>query len=182
MIDCDEAGVFLETSDRGNGKAHKTVRVISRGPYSKTEKWNLMMGISGEEGGVENPSRRWRTLWLRGGTTIERVLEFVNVVLEDIGHATPERRYCFTMDNLAAHKNAAVAALIHGHGHRLVFRAPYYPMDGPIEYAFNTLQGLLRSNMHNIHDAPSLLNEIGNAIGAMDDFEPYFLNCGFWRN
>ena len=106
----------------------------------------------------------------------------VNVVLEDIGHATPERRYCFTMDNLAAHKNAAVAALIHGHGHRLVFRAPYYPMDGPIEYVFNTLQGLLRSNMHNIHDAPTLLNEIGNAIGAMDDFEPYFLNCRFWRN
>ena len=182
MIDCNEAGVFLETSNRGTGKAHKTVRVISRGPYSKTEKWNLMLGVSGEEGGVENPSRRWRTLWLRGGTTIVRVLEFVNLVLADIGHGTPQRRYCFTMDNLSAHKNQAVAALIHGHGHRLVFRAPYYPMDGPIEYIFNTLQGLLRSNMHNINDSATLLNEIGNAIGVMDDFSPYFLNCGFWRN
>ena len=80
MIDCDEAGIYLESSNRTQGKSHKTVRVIARGPYSKTQKWNLMMGICGEEGDPQNPSRRWRTMWLRGGTTIVRVLEFVNVV------------------------------------------------------------------------------------------------------
>ena len=182
MIDCDEAGIFLETVNRNNGKAHKTVRVVSRGPYSKTQKWNVMMGISGEDAENQVPSRRWRTRWVQGGTTIERVIEFVTIVLNSIGHATPARRYCFTMDNLSAHKNAAVAALIHGHGHRLIFRAPYYPVDGPIEYVFNTLQGILRSNMHNINDHASLLHEIDNGITAMDDFAPYFINCGFWRN
>ena len=182
MIDVDEAGIFLESSARRNGKAHSTVRVVSRGPYSKTEKWNLMMGVSGEEGTPQNPSRRWRTMWLRGGTTIERVLEFLNVVLAELGHGTPQRRYTFLMDNLSSHHNGAVAALIYGHGHRLVFRAPYYPTDAPIEYVFNSLQSVLRSNVHNIRDAGTLLHEINSAIASMDDFAPYFINCGYWLN
>ena len=99
------------------------------------------------------------------------------MVLVDIGHAKPDRRHCFTKDNLSAHHNAAVAALIHRYGHRSVFRAPYYAMDSPIEYVINTLQGLLRTNIHNICDLATLLNKIGNAIAAMDN-----LNCGFWRN
>ena len=182
IIDIDEAGIFLETADRQAGKAYKNVRVCSGGPYSKTEKWNIIMGVSGEEGNPQNPSHRWRMLWLQGGTTIKRVVHFVTMILGDIGHAIPQRRYCFTMDNLAAHHNVAVAAVIYAHGHRLAFRAPYYPTDGPIEYVFNTLQCLLRTNLHRIVDAPSLLDEIGNAIQAMDDFSAYFINCGFWRN
>ena len=182
IIDIDEAGVFLETADRNSGKAFSGVRVSSSGPYSKTEKWNIIMGISGEEGTMQNPSRRWRMLWLRGGTTIEKVITFITMILNDIGPATPQRRYTFTMDNLSAHHNIGVAALIFGFGHRLAFRAPYYPTDGPIEYVFNTIQTLLRSNLHQITDAASLLNEIGNAIASIDDFSVYFVNCGFWRN
>ena len=182
MIDCDQAGIFLETVNRSGGKAHKTVRVVSRGPYSKTQKWNVMLGVSGAAPQGQVLSPRWRTRWTQGGTTIDRVLEFLNVVIGDIGQGTPQRRYCFLMDNLAAHHNAAVAALIHGHGHRLVFRAPYYAVDGPIEYVFNTIQSILRTNMHNITDHASLLNEIDNAIASIDDFSPYFVNCGYWRN
>ena len=172
LIDCDQAGIFLETSNRSAGKAHKTVRVVSRGPYSKTQKWNIMMGVSGEEAQGQVPSRRWRTRWVEGGTTVGRVLEFINIVIADIGQGTPQRRYCFLMDNLAAHHNAAVAALIHGNGHRLVFRAPYYAVDSPIEYVFNTLQGLLRNNMHNITDHASLLNESTMQLAIWMIFHP----------
>ena len=35
IIDIDEAGIFLETADRRNGKAYKNVRVCSGGPYKK---------------------------------------------------------------------------------------------------------------------------------------------------
>ena len=182
IIDIDEAGIFLETADRSAGKAYVGVRVSSGGPYSKTEKWNLIMGISGEEGTAEQPSRRWRMLWLQGGTTTQKVMQFVSMILNDIGVGTPQRRYTFTMDNLSAHHNVGVAALIYGFGHRLAFRAPYYPTDGPIEYVFNTIQTLLRTNLHRVTDAASLLDEIGNAIGAINDFSVYFINCGFWRN
>ena len=65
-----------------------------------------------------------------------------------IGPGVDERLHCFTMEILYAYHNIAVtAAFIHINGHTMmVFRAPYYPFDGPIEYAFNTLQTLLRVN------------------------------------
>ena len=75
-----------------------------------------------------------------------------------------------------------MAALIFVAGHRIVFRALYYPVDGPIEYVFNTIQGTLRINMALIYDGPSLVAEIYAAIGDIVIFEPYFVNCGFWRN
>ena len=75
-----------------------------------------------------------------------------------------------------------MAALIWAAGHRLVFRAPYYPIDGPIEYVFNTIQGVLRIRMDVITDGPSLINELNVAIAAVPSFEPYFVNCEFWRN
>jgi hypothetical protein len=43
-----------------------------------------------------------------------------------------------------------MAAIIYAAGHRLAFRAPYYPIDGPIEFVFNTVQGMLRINMAQI--------------------------------
>jgi transposase len=43
-------------------------------------------------------------------------------------------RRTFTMDNLLTHRNAAIAQLIMSRGHLVIFRAPYYPVDGAIEY------------------------------------------------
>lgn len=75
-----------------------------------------------------------------------------------------------------------MAAIIFAAGHRLVFRAPYYPVDGPIEYVFNTIQSILRIRMDHITDGPSLLQELNVAIAGIPSFESYFLNCGFWVN
>ena len=66
-------------------------------------------------------------------------------------------------------------------GHRLAFRAPYHPIDGPIEYVFNTVQSILTLNMHNITDGPTLRQEILNAVGAIQSFVNYFIHCGYWR-
>jgi hypothetical protein len=33
--------------------------------------------------------------------------------------------------------------MIFAAGHRIVFRAPYYPIDGPIKFVFNTIQTYL---------------------------------------
>ena len=177
MIDLDECGIFVQTADRKIGKAYIGLRVKQGGPYEKGEKWNLLMGISGDPNG-----ERWRKVWLEGGTTNDKMIEFIREILDTIGPGTPQRRRCFTMDNLTSHHNRQIAAMIHAAGHRLVFRAPYYAVDGPIEYVFNTLQVYLRINMHKINCGPSLLNELGNAIVSILSFAPYFLHCGFWRD
>ena len=74
-----------------------------------------------------------------------------------------------------------MATIIYAAGHRLAFRAPYYPIDGPIEYVFNTIQGVLRIRNDLITDGESLQNEMNVAIASIPSFEPYFINCGFWR-
>ena len=81
-----------------------------------------------------------------------------------------------------SHHNVQMKAIIRNAGHRIAFRAPYYPVDGPIEYVFNTIQGILRINMANITDEASLTTELLDAITSIQTFEPYFINCGFWRN
>jgi hypothetical protein len=75
-----------------------------------------------------------------------------------------------------------MATIIRGAGHRLVFRAPYYPVDGPIEYVFNTIQCMLKIRMDSIHDGGTLVAQLNSCIVSIPTFEPYFVNCGFWRN
>ena len=182
MIDLDECGIFVETANRKHGKAYVGVRVKEPGPYSKSEKWNLLLAICGENGQIGAPSRRWRKLWLDGGTTNDKMIAFIREILDDIGPALPgHRRMCFTMDNLNSHHNIQVAQMIYASGHRLAFRAPYYPVDGAIEYVFNTLQCMLRVRLHTITDGNSLTNEIGRVIQSMIDFSSYFRHCGFIR-
>ena len=176
IIDLDECGVFLEKSDRKSGKAYVGIRVNQAGPYSRSEKWNLLMAVSGEEGNEQNPAKRWTELWLEGGTTNEKFSAFINRICEDLPH---DRSFTFTMDNLNSHKSVAVQNIIFHYGHAVVYRAPYYACDGPIEYIFNTLQSMLRSNLQNIVVGDDIVRELGRAIASIDDFSVYFKHCGF---
>ena len=107
FIDLDECGVFVETADKHIGKAYTGNRVRQAGNYQKSEKWNLLLGIAGSEA-----AERWAEMWLEGGTTNIKMIEFIQKVLVDIGAGTPLRRRCFIMDNLNSHHNAQMAALI----------------------------------------------------------------------
>ena len=82
----------------------------------------------------------------------------------------------------SSHHNVQMVALIYVAGHMIVFRGPYYPVDGPIEYVFNTIQGILRIRMDAITGGTSLLNELNLAIASIPSFESYFVNCGFINN
>ena len=78
VIDLDECGVFVEKStDRHAGKAFKGIRVRDSGPYTRGDKWTVLLGICGEDGTVDMPSRRWLNIWNDGGTTVTRMLTFV---------------------------------------------------------------------------------------------------------
>ena len=180
MIDLDECGIFVETCNRNNGKQYVGIRFNEPGPYSKSEKWNLLMAICGEDGRApNNPSRRWTDIWVEGGTTVEKMMDFVRTILDDIGPAAPGNWYCFTMDNLNSHRNIGVINMIHTYGHGVVFRAPYYPIDGPIEFVFNTLEAQLRAKLYMIVCGGTLILALNQSIQGIDDFSPYFDNVGF---
>ena len=59
IIDLDECGVFVETTaSRKYGKSYNGFRVRETGAYSKGEKWNCLLAVSGEDGTEEQNSRR----------------------------------------------------------------------------------------------------------------------------
>lgn len=96
MIDLDECGVELSTAARKIGKSFIGKRCKQSGLYSKTEKYNLLLAISGDS----NTPLRWRDIWTAEGTTGERMIAFVQRIINDIGLGTLHQRYCFIMDNL----------------------------------------------------------------------------------
>ena len=83
------------------------------------------------------------------------------------------------MDNLNSHKNIAVIALIHLYGHGVVFRAPYWAVDAPIEYIFNTIQSLIRARLYEIKNGNELVLAIYQSIQSIENFSNYFINVGF---
>jgi hypothetical protein len=82
------------------------------------------------------------------------------------------------MDNLLAHHNQMVVQMIHAYGHRVVFRAPYWPVDGPIEHVFNTIEGALARRMYQIDGLNDVTTHVLAVIRQMPNFVNYFLNCG----
>lgn len=180
IIDLDEASMYLDAANRPGGKAFSGFRVREPGPHTRgSEKFTLLMAISGRTGQQGDPSPRWTSIWQEGGTTIARMLDFVQLILNDIGPATPESWYCFTMDNLNSHKNPMVVNLIYAFGHGVCFRAPYYAVDGAIEYVFNNIQTLVRSRLYEVQDGADLLQVITQSIQGIDDFSGFFRNVGF---
>jgi transposase len=84
-----------------------------------------------------------------------------------------------TSYNLTSHRSALIRQLIFAKGHRVVFRAPYYPVDGPIEYVFNTIQQELRMRVHTISTENDLVAAIQAIIANIPDFVNYFAHCGY---
>ena len=83
------------------------------------------------------------------------------------------------LDNLPAHKGAAVREAIEGMGARLLFLPPYSPDFNPIENAFSKLKALLRKA------AARTVEELWIVIGqSLDAFTPpecanYFAAAGY---
>jgi transposase len=86
------------------------------------------------------------------------------------------------MDNLAAHKTAAIRRAIEEAGARLLFLPPYSPDFNPIENAFAKLKALLRAR------AERTIGALWDAVGSiLDAFTPtecsnYFKAAGYEPN
>jgi hypothetical protein len=67
-------------------------------------------------------------------------------------------------------RNVLIQQVICNAGHRVVYRAPYYAMDGPIEYVFNTLQQALALILYQITDESGLCQEIYAILAGIMSF------------
>ena len=86
------------------------------------------------------------------------------------------------MDNLSAHKRAAVKAAIEAAGAQLRYLPPYSPDFNPIELAFAKLKHLLRSTGE--RTIAGLWNFLGQALDAFGPTEcrNYLRHCGYSSN
>ena len=86
------------------------------------------------------------------------------------------------MDNLNIHKHPIILNLICTSGHWVVFCAPYWSCDGPIEYVFNKIQTDLQGPFGDIDTVGDLENRIDVIIGGIQSYREYFLSVGFKDN
>jgi hypothetical protein len=123
LWDMDEAGVFMSTANPHHGKAYAGFRVREPGPYTKSEKWTLILAVNcaGE--------RVWEFEKVPGTTAAI----FDKFVARVVAKCTPGVQHTFLWDNLSSHGNGNVFNTVTQAGHRVLNRAAYRPEDGPIE-------------------------------------------------
>ena len=83
------------------------------------------------------------------------------------------------MNNLNVHKNPTAVNLIINAGHRLVFQAPYYAVDGEIKCGFKTIHTGLLSYYNTITTIDELSNAAALIFGNIPTFTPYFMHFVF---
>ena len=140
------------------------------GEYNRDKKVNCLMSISGDrEYNIE-----WHDVWPQEekGTDVYCVYEFFQRVIAELVLDHPDQLFCFTMDNLKSPQNLIVFNLITGAVHRYLFYAPYWSVDGLIEYVFNTIHTRLLLFFTEIHDLNQLKNRLDEIIDDMG--ERYF--------
>ena len=96
--------------------------------------------------------------------------------------AEPGTGRVFLWDNLRSHYNPLVANNVNLAGHSIIPRPPYQPCDGPVEYAFNYLEGRLKERMYqikNLNDLEMHIHQIIGTITAAQITNTFALNCGY---
>ena len=113
------------------------------------------MAVAGDE-----HSERWIDFEQKSETTVTDTYAFICRIIHSIGPSRPLHSRLFTVNNLLVHRNPTVIRLIIAVGHRVCFRAPYYPVDGTIEYVFIIIQRDLEVEMADIKNSNDLRTEI----------------------
>ena len=180
MIDMDQAGMKIEGSNPNFGKTVSWERCHFDGAYNRDRKLNLMMAISADEA----YNMEWHDYWPQeeGGTNLYRVLTFFDRIMDQLEADHPGRSFCFTMDNLNIHHSKILLMRFEERGHRYLFRAPYWSVDGPMEYIFNSVHVFLLMHFRDIEDLDVLANRLDVIITQLGDFMEYFQHVGFPNN
>jgi len=167
LVFLDESGVNTAMFRR-YGRCPQGERLVDAAPAEHWQSNTLLAAVRLGDGVVA-------PMVLDGPVTGESFAGYVRQSL------VPELRPgdIVVMDNLPAHKGAAVAEAIEGAGCRLVYLPPYSPDLNPIEPMWSKVKSVVRKAAARTFDA--LVDAVCDALHSVtaEDCEGYFEYCGY---
>jgi len=166
IVFIDETGTNTAMT-RLHGRCERGARLIGRAPHGHWKTTTFVAGL--RKGAITAP------------LVIDQPMngQIFLAWLEQFLIPTLSAGDIVVMDNLPAHKIAAVRALIEAAGATLLYLPPYSPDLNPIEMAFAKLKALLRKAAERSVDA--LWDKIGESLGKFSSGEcaNYFRQAGY---
>jgi transposase len=136
------------------------------------------------------PHGHWKTTTFVGALTLDGVVAPMTIdgamtgaaflaYVEQVLAPTLRRGDIVVLDNLPAHKPAAIRNAIKAAGAVMLFLPPYSPDFNPIEMAFSKIKALLKKAA--ARTVQSLWDAIRDAINAItpNDARSFFTACGY---
>ena len=97
--------------------------------------------------------------------------------------ANPALHKLLIHDNLSSHKSMEVLEAVRRRGHRVVYRPPYRPQDGPVEYTINQVCIKLDKCWSECADLVSMKTVVEEIIdGDISNMDETFVHCGYIWN
>jgi transposase len=149
-------------------------------------------GEKGERVGEAIPAVHWRSFTLLGAITSSGLLATMTIedaTDGDIFQAFVEQVLCprlrpgqvVVMDNLSAHKAAAVRQSIEAAGANLLYLPPYSPDLNPIEKCWSKIKLVLRSLKARTAEALEAAMNTALAAISPDNARAWFNYCGYTK-
>ena len=119
------------------------------------------------------------------GTTTAMFYDFLDSMFERINRMEQAGLWpgpkCCIWDNLSSHAADPINNLLHIRQQMAVPRAPYWPVDSPIEYVFNQLEQELKRCLYHINTMDDLILHIREAIMNISTqaVQNTFIHCGY---
>ena len=166
LVFLDESGSNKAMAPR-YGYAPKGERSHGQVPRNRGRNTSILAAMS--------PAGMVGTMVVEGATNTQVLVTYLNEVL------CPALRpgQIVVLDNLAAHKNAAVKEKIAAAGCRLLFLPAYSPDFNPIEHAFSKLKSFLRKAKARTQETLEAAIAAGLATITAQDARGWFRHCQF---
>lgn len=170
IIDVDELGISLVNVNRRYGHSARGEIAHETGHTHGAKKYTVIVAAN-YEGVVcsfiaDIP-----------GITNEIFLEFIQEMMVPAIAAKQIEGAVITMDNLRAHRQPAVRAVLHEAGHEVVYRPKYSPQLAFIELVNVEIKSFLRRFRYYV-DADSLVYYIMAAVTKVGSCVNYMRHCG----
>jgi transposase len=166
LVFVDEFGANTKMQ-RTHGRAAPGRRVVARVPHGHYKAISTVAALSAR-GVVAAAS-------FDGGTTAARFVDFVRDELAPV----LRKGQVVVLDNLAAHNDRRVDALVESAGCTVLRLPPYSPDFNPIENAISKVKAVLRKLAK--RTVPDLFGAIGEALASVTagDARAYIAHCGY---
>lgn len=166
LVFVDETGASIRLT-RAYARTPRGQRAVGRVPRNHGTPTTLVVALTPD--GLQAPQR------LLGAMTTERFTAYVQHVL----CPTLRPGQVVAIDNLSAHKSAAVRTALAAVGCLLVYLPPYSPDFSPIELAFSKLKAHLKATAARTQAALDVAIDTAVSTVTARDAHGFFAHCGY---